>query len=62
MLVETATISPGRLSQYLGLRNLLTCKRFKSSVSLAKPDPSAKRVGLVASQYGVLYGRNAIIT
>ena len=30
--------------------------------SLAKPDPSAKREGLVASQYGVLYGRNAIIT
>ena len=30
--------------------------------SLAKPDPSVKREGLVASQYCVLYGRNAIIT
>ena len=30
--------------------------------SLAKPDLSAKCEGLVASQYCVLYGRNAIIT
>ena len=39
-----------------------TAQNLYTSVSLAKPDPSAKREVLVASQYGVLYGRNAIIT
>ena len=31
-LVETVTISPGVGEKYLGLRNLLTCKSFKSGV------------------------------